>query len=101
MHRDLKPENFLYADKSEDSDLKIIDFGLSKILSNDNKMNSIVGTIYYMAPEVLQMNYEEKCDVWSAGVILYIMLCGKPPFFGKTDSETAQKIIKMDYNLKI
>ena len=61
-------------------------------------MNSIVGTIYYMAPEVLEKNYDEKCDVWSAGVILYIMLCGKPPFFGKTDLETAQKIIKMDYD---
>jgi calcium-dependent protein kinase len=98
-HRDIKPENIMFSSASDDDSLKLIDFGLSKILSNDNKMNSIVGTIYYMAPEVLQMNYEEKCDVWSAGVILYIMLCGKPPFFGKTDSETAQKIIKMDYNL--
>jgi calcium-dependent protein kinase len=98
-HRDIKPENLLFATPSEDESLKVIDFGLSKIFTIDCKMNSIVGTIYYMAPEVFEGNYDEKCDIWSAGVILFIMLCGKPPFYGKTDSETARKIIKLDYTL--
>ncbi len=91
-HRDIKPENILFT-FDDDSRLKLIDFGLSKVFSSkSNSMNSIVGTTYYMAPEVLKGEYNEKCDVWSAGVILYIMLCGRPPFFARTDSEIVEKI---------
>ena len=83
-HRDIKPENILLSSTDESYQLKLIDFGLSKVLNTmDDIMNGEVGTLYYMAPEVIMGNYNEKCDVWSSGVILYIMLSGNPPFFFK------------------
>lgn len=92
-HRDIKPENILFSDNEDSSTLKVVDFGLSRIFSSENKtMTSIVGTSYYMAPEVLNGRYTEKCDVWSAGCILYIMLCGRPPFYSKNDLELSKKI---------
>jgi len=81
MHRDLKPENFLFANKKETSALKAIDFGLSVFFKPGEQFNEIVGSPYYMAPEVLRRNYGPEIDVWSAGVILYILLCGVPPFW--------------------
>jgi len=100
-HRDLKPENFLYLDQSEDSHIKIIDFGLAKIFKSSDKdgektpMTSRVGTSYYISPEVLAGNYDESCDIWSAGVILYILLSGYPPFNGNTDLKIIEKVKKM------
>lgn len=96
-HRDLKPENLLLASKKDDSPIKVIDFGLSNIFKDkktgtETKMNTKVGTAYYVSPEVLSGNYDEKCDVWSAGVILYILLCGDPPFNGQNDAEIYKKI---------
>jgi calcium-dependent protein kinase len=82
IHRDLKPENFLFANKSEDSPLKVIDFGLSVFFSPGDRFTEVVGSAYYMAPEVLKRNYGPEVDIWSAGVILYILLCGVPPFWG-------------------
>jgi calcium-dependent protein kinase len=81
MHRDLKPENFLYANTSETSPLKVIDFGLSVCFKPGDRFSEIVGSPYYMAPEVLKRNYGKEIDIWSAGVILYILLCGVPPFW--------------------
>ncbi|GKU94026.1 hypothetical protein SLEP1_g7567 [Rubroshorea leprosula] len=81
MHRDLKPENFLFANKKETSPLKAIDFGLSVFFEPGQKFNEIVGSPYYMAPEVLRRNYGPEVDVWSAGVILYFLLCGVLPFW--------------------
>ncbi|KAI9195397.1 hypothetical protein LWI28_014472 [Acer negundo] len=81
IHRDLKPENFLFADTTENSPLKAIDFGLSIFFENGQRFNEIVGSPYYMAPEVLRRNYGPEVDVWSAGIILYILLCGVPPFW--------------------
>lgn len=92
VHRDLKPENVLYEDRKS-STLKLIDFGLSQIYNTRHKMKRLIGTYYYMAPEVLSGEYTEKCDVWSLGVILYIMLCGIPPFSGRTDDEIASQIL--------
>lgn len=98
-HRDLKPENLLFSVKCEDSPIKLIDFGLSKIFANqDNKMRSVVGTTYYMAPEVATGSYDERCDIWSCGVILYIMLCGRPPFHGKNDDEIIKKAKTLSYH---
>ncbi|KAF8646174.1 hypothetical protein HU200_065944 [Digitaria exilis] len=94
MHRDLKPENFLFANKKESSALKAIDFGLSVFFTPGERFTEIVGSPYYMAPEVLKRNYGPEVDVWSAGVILYILLCGVPPFWAETEQGVAQAIIR-------
>eukprot|EP00931_Biecheleriopsis_adriatica_P103609 TRINITY_DN78417_c0_g1_i1.p1 TRINITY_DN78417_c0_g1~~TRINITY_DN78417_c0_g1_i1.p1 ORF type:complete len:709 (-),score=166.60 TRINITY_DN78417_c0_g1_i1:55-2127(-) len=90
VHRDLKLENFLYD--SEDSDhLKLIDFGFAKFFDRDAKMSQACGSLHYVAPEVLEHAYTEKADMWSCGVIAYMLLTGAPPFFG-TDEEVLNKI---------
>ncbi|GAB2267006.1 Calcium-dependent protein kinase 14 [Dionaea muscipula] len=94
MHRDLKPENFLFANKKETAALKVIDFGLSVFFKPGQRFDEIVGSPYYMAPEVLKRNYGPEVDVWSAGVILYILLCGVPPFWAETEQGVAQAIIR-------
>ncbi|KAJ0977171.1 hypothetical protein J5N97_012645 [Dioscorea zingiberensis] len=94
MHRDLKPENFLFANASEDSPLKAIDFGLSVFFQPGERFHEIVGSSYYMAPEILKRNYGPEVDTWSAGVILYILLCGVPPFWAETDEGIARAIIR-------
>ena len=93
-HRDIKPENILFQTDEPYSDIKIIDFGLSRKYSSDQKMHTILGTPYYIAPEVLKGNYDEKCDIWSIGALTYIMLSGEPPFKGKSNNEIFIKIIK-------
>lgn len=85
IHRDLKLENFLLETKEAGSELKLIDFGLSVFADKHGMANDPVGTPFYVAPEVLTTPYGNKCDVWSIGVITYMMLCGRPPFFGTTD----------------
>ena len=95
-HRDLKPENLLLSTKLDDSPIKVIDFGLSNIFKdksgNETLMSSKVGTAYYVSPEVLAGLYNEKCDIWSSGIILYILLCGDPPFNGQNDNIIYKKI---------
>ena len=81
----MKPENFLFLSKHEDSPIKVIDFGLSKNYDDGEVMTTKAGTPYYIAPEVLKGKYDKSCDVWSSGVILYILLSGVPPFYGDTD----------------
>ena len=97
-HRDLKPENILFSNLSDDSCLKLIDFGLSKVLDGDKDLKGTVGTTFYMAPEVITGKYNEKCDIWACGIILYIMLCGKPPFYSQDEEELKKKICSMKYN---
>ncbi|KAF4367599.1 hypothetical protein CsatB_017769 [Cannabis sativa] len=94
MHRDLKPENFLFANKKEHSPLKAIDFGLSVFFKPGDRFSEIVGSPYYMAPEVLKRNYGPEVDIWSAGVILYILLCGVPPFWAETEQGVALAILR-------
>jgi calcium-dependent protein kinase len=93
VHRDLKPENIL-LDTKKNNIIKIIDWGTARFFDKDKnkKMNKISGTPYYIAPEVLLEKYDEKCDIWSCGVIMYILLCGYPPFNGETDNEILAKI---------
>ena len=99
VHRDLKPENicFLNLGDMKDNPVKLIDFGLSKFFEKNKKIESKVGTMLYIAPEVLQNNYTNKCDIWSLGVIIYFLLSGKPPFLGQNDVETLKKIKNIDY----
>lgn len=94
MHRDFKPENFLFANKKENSPLKAIDFGLSVFFKPGERFSEIVGSPYYMAPEVLKRNYGPEVDVWSTGVILYILLCGVPPFWAESEQGVAQAILR-------
>ncbi|CAH1412561.1 unnamed protein product [Lactuca virosa] len=100
MHRDLKPENFLFANKKETAALKTIDFGLSIFFKPGEVFKEIVGSPWYMAPEVLKRNYGPEVDVWSAGVILYILLCGVPPFWAETEQGVAEAIIKSVIDFK-
>ena len=97
VHRDLKPENLLLASQDENSPIKVIDFGMSRIFNNKQAMFDKVGTAYYISPEVLDGFYDEKCDIWSAGVILYILLCGYPPFNGNDDDEIFESIKKRKF----
>ena len=94
IHRDLKPENILITQKNKDgfNYIKIIDFGTAILFNKKDK--KITGSIYYIAPEVIspERNYTNKCDVWSCGVIMYILLTGKPPFNGSSDEEILTKI---------
>ena len=88
-----QPENFLFSSKDENAVIKIIDFGLSR--HDDVKsgiMKTKVGTPYYVAPEVLNREYTKSCDIWSIGVITYILLCGYPPFYGDTDNQIFDQV---------
>ena len=87
MHRDIKPENLIFIEKDNISKgLQLIDFGFAKKLEPGEYLKESHGTPYYIAPDVLNFHYDTKCDIWSAGIILYIMLAGKPPFNGKEDT---------------
>ncbi|KAL8484297.1 hypothetical protein ACS0TY_026831 [Phlomoides rotata] len=89
-HRDIKPDNILFDSRGK---LKLADFGSAEMFEI-SEMNDVVGTPYYVAPEVLMgRNYNEKVDVWSAGVILYIMLAGVPPFYGEGPTETFEAVL--------
>ncbi|KAG4934558.1 hypothetical protein JHK87_048560 [Glycine soja] len=93
MHRDLKPENFLLASKDPKAPLKATNFGLSVFIEEGKVYKEIVGSAYYMAPEVLNRNYGKEIDVWSAGIILYILLSGVPPFWGENDRSIFESIL--------
>lgn len=97
VHRDLKPENLLYYDQKEDSKIMISDFGLSKT-EESGVMATACGTPGYVAPEVLQQKpYGKAVDVWSIGVITYILLCGYPPFYDENDANLFAQIIHGEY----
>jgi len=92
VHRDLKPENILLEQNKEFDQIKIIDFGTSLVYDPNRNLDEKLGTPYYIAPEVLNKNYNEKCDIWSAGVITYILLSGMPPFNGQSDQEIMKRV---------
>ena len=87
IHRDLKPENFLLSAKDNKTNIKATDFGLSTFYKEGDRFKELVGSAYYVAPEVLNKDYDEKADVWSAGVICFIMLSGSPPFWSYPETE--------------
>jgi calcium-dependent protein kinase len=82
IHRDLKLENFLFSSTAQDSELKMIDFGLSKHFRYGEVQHEAVGTPYTVAPEVIRGSYDERCDIWAIGVITFLLLSGDPPFGG-------------------
>ncbi len=95
VHRDLKPQNVLIDAKSEAAGkvtIKIIDFGTAGWFTRDTKMSQVMGSVCYIAPEVLEHSYDEKCDVWSCGVMLYVLLSGRLPFRGRTDEEVLDAV---------
>lgn len=94
VHRDMKPENFLFKSTKEDSPLKATDFGLSDFIKPGKKFQDIVGSAYYVAPEVLRRKSGPESDVWSIGVITYILLCGKRPFWDKTEDGIFKEVLK-------
>jgi len=101
-HRDLKPENFLLKTKDpiESNSLKLIDFGLSCSFSAGQMLKTKAGTPYYVAPQVLAGKYDQMIDMWSIGVIMYIMLCGYPPFFGETDADVLAMVSLGNFSFK-
>jgi len=101
IHRDLKPENILIIERDKNGypRIKICDFGTAKLFEKGAIQRKLVGSSYYIAPEVLKKCYDEKCDVWSCGVILYILLSGRPPFAGDDDKEIMSKVAQGKYDL--
>ena len=100
VHCDLKPENILLASSDPNETLmKIIDFGNSSFCKPGERLKSKFGSVYYVAPEVLQASYNEKCDVWSLGVILFLMLSGKPPFNGNNDQAILTAVYRGEYSI--
>lgn len=100
VHRDIKPENIM-IDKKEPSGLirvKLIDFGVAKIFNKNTSNKTFAGSNIYMAPEIFRADYDESCDIWSIGMILYILLIGVPPFHGKNENEITIAIKKGKYD---
>mmetsp|Transcript_39965 Transcript_39965/g.95378 ORF Transcript_39965/g.95378 Transcript_39965/m.95378 type:complete len:798 (+) Transcript_39965:103-2496(+) len=96
-HRDLKLENFCLEDDSENARIKMIDFGLAHKIDSELPMTDSCGTLYYAAPEVLRGNYNERCDMWSMGVLTYILLDGRAPFMGRDDRRTYRLILQGNF----
>lgn len=96
IHRDIKPENIVFASKTSDV-VKVIDFGCSVEFNKDDIQDEKIGTPYYIAPEILKGHYDKKCDLWSIGVILYILLTGYPPFNGEGNKKILDKVSKGVY----
>jgi calcium/calmodulin-dependent protein kinase I len=100
VHRDLKPENILLLNEADDAPIKIADFGFAKVIEED-ALTSTLGTPNYVAPEILERRpYDAAVDMWSYGVITYILLSGFPPFFGDTNPEIYKKVRKCDYQFE-
>ena len=102
IHRDLKPENVLIVDKDKNDfpRIKICDFGTSQIFEKGKAQRKVFGSPYYLAPEIYDKNYNEKCDLWSCGIILYILLSARPPFGGEEDEEIIESVKLGRYDLE-
>lgn len=107
IHRDLKPENILVDEpkirknqKEDEINIKIIDFGTCNFIEKNKNLTLKVGSPYYIAPEVLKKSYNEKCDIWSCGIILYILLVGYPPFIGETVEDLLSNVSKGIYSIE-
>ncbi|KAJ8646414.1 hypothetical protein MRB53_008162 [Persea americana] len=94
VHRDLKPENFLLLNKNENAPLKATDFGLSMFFKQGEVLKDIIGSAYYIAPEVLKRKYGPEIDIWSIGVMLFILPCGTPPFWAESERGIFNAILR-------
>lgn len=92
VHRDIKSENIVFTEDNITSPVKLLDFGISVKYEKDQKLRDRTGTILYIAPEVIDGSYDEKCDLWSCGVLMYTILSGHPPFNGATREDIMVKI---------
>ncbi|OMJ80260.1 hypothetical protein SteCoe_19518 [Stentor coeruleus] len=100
VHRDIKPENLLLDHNSPDAILKLIDFGSSAIMLSNKKLKQKCGDAFYIAPEILSKHgYDEKSDIWSSGVIMYILLSGRPPFYGKNEKDIIKKVLAGEFSV--
>ena len=99
-HRDLKPENCLYINEDEGSEIKVIDFGLSASVKEEDVLHDVIGTPYYIAPEMLSSNYTKEVDCWSLGVIMYMMLSGSLPFRGKDNHEILMNVYNGSFTFR-
>lgn len=100
IHRDLKPENLL-LDSSHNNTVKLIDFGTAVVMKPGKKLTEVYGTAYYISPDVLNKSYNEKSDIWSIGVIMHVLLSGRPPFEGVCDEEIIKKVRVGTFDLNI
>jgi len=107
VHRDLKLENIVFKKKQTNTNasitiekdcsiVKIVDYGLAQFFKKGTNLSSKVGTPFYVAPEVLQGSYDERCDLWSIGIICYVLFCGYPPFYDDNHQKVFQMIVKND-----
>merc|ERR1719150_1109191 len=101
VHRDLKPENFVFKTQDQDSDMVLIDFGCAKVVKDTTEYKDLVGTPYYLAPEsaaghkyIRTGAVLKSSDIWSIGVIAYVLMTGRPPFNGHSNTEIFSSIIK-------
>eukprot|EP00920_Eleutheroschizon_duboscqi_P020283 GHVT01048219.1.p1 GENE.GHVT01048219.1~~GHVT01048219.1.p1 ORF type:complete len:903 (+),score=201.15 GHVT01048219.1:289-2997(+) len=99
-HRDLKLENWVYLSEDDDAPLKLIDFGFSRFFNRGIPMTAMHGTVYYVSPEVLDGCYDEKCDIWSLGVIVYMLLSGVPPFNASQEKFILAKVKRGDFQME-
>ena len=102
IHRDLKPENILISNKDENGYfyIKLIDFGTAVVSGKNDRLEKLIGSSHYLSPEVILLNYNEKCDIWSCGIIMYVLLVGKSPFEGKENHEIIQNILDFKFDNK-
>lgn len=101
MHRDLKPENFLLESSGEQAPLKCTDFGLSVYIKPGQRLHDVVGSAFYIAPEVLDRDYGPEADIWSCGIILFVLLSGAPPFWGESEDELFDAIQQVSLSFKL
>lgn len=95
IHRDLKLENFIFTNKKKNADIKLIDFGYSRSYLEGEKMTSLVGTSFYIAPEVVEGEYTKAADLWSFGTIIYMLVTGELPIAGDCDSEILGNVVRL------
>ena len=98
--RDIKPENFLLSKRGPDGQVKAADFGLSQFFKPGKAFKSLVGSAYFVAPEVLKRNYGPQADIWSLGVCLYILLSGMTPFWGNTEEEIFRMVLHAEIDFE-